>query len=262
MCLILLAHDAHPEYRLVVATNRDELYARPTAPAAFWGDAPELLAGRDLRSGGTWMGITRGGRFSALTNVRELPFPAPDAPSRGHLVSDFLRGRESPEAYLAALSSRAEAYPGFNLLVGEGAELWHLSNRAPGARALSPGVYGVSNALLDTPWPKVERGKAALREALAGGGEVDPEALFRVLSESEPFPDALLPDTGVGVERERVLSSLFIASPDYGTRASTVLLLRRDGRARFVERTVTPGGGWTEAAYALETGRAPVAKRR
>lgn len=254
MCLILLAHRMHPTYHLVVAANRDELYARPTAPAAFWNDAPHLLAGRDLRGGGTWMGITRDGRFAALTNVRELPLPGPDAPSRGHLVSGFLRGGEPPQTYLRALAPRAADYPGFNLLVGSGGELWHLSNRGGGARPLASGVYGVSNALLDTPWPKVERGKALLRDVLADGGEVDPEALFRILSLSEPFPDALLPDTGVGAERERALSPLFIASPDCGTRASTVLLVRRDGRARFVERTVAPGGGWSEAAYELESG--------
>lgn len=250
MCLILLAHDAHPRYRLVVAANRDEFYARPTAPAAWWPDAPDVLAGRDLRGGGTWLGVTRGGRFAAVTNFRETVPAAPDAPSRGHLVGGFLRGADAPGAYLDALAARAGEFAGFNLLVGEGADLRWLGNRGGPGRALEPGVHGLSNALLDTPWPKVVRGTAGLAAALAGGGEVDPEALFRVLWDAEPAPDAHLPDTGVGPERERMLSSPFIRTLDYGTRASTVLLVGRDGRVRFVERTVAPGGdGWTEAAY-------------
>jgi uncharacterized protein with NRDE domain len=252
MCLILLAHDAHPRCRLVVAANRDEFYERPTAPAAWWPDAPEVLAGRDLRGGGTWMGVTRGGRFAAVTNFRDTAPAAPDAPSRGHLVGGFLRGAGSPDAYLRALAPRAGEYAGFNLLVGEGEELRYLGNRGGAARALAPGVYGLSNALLDTPWPKVERGKAGLAAALAGG-DIDPEALFGVLWDAEPAPDGRLPDTGVGMERERMLSSPFIRSPEYGTRASTVLLVGRDGRVSFTERTVVPGrDGWTESAHEFE----------
>ncbi len=253
MCLILLAHDAHPRYRLVVAANRDEFYERPTAPAAWWDDAPAVLAGRDLRGGGTWMGITRGGRFAAVTNYRDVAPPSPDAPSRGHLVGDFLAGDGAPGAYLRALEPRAGEYAGFNLLVGDGSGLWYYGNRGGDARPLGPGVYGLSNALLDTPWPKVERGRAALREAVSSGEDVDPEALFRILWDAEPAPDLLLPDTGVGIERERMLSSSFIRSPEYGTRASTVLLVGRDGRVRFVERSVVPGrGDWTEVAYGFE----------
>lgn len=243
MCLILLAHEAHPRYRLVVAANRDEFHHRPTAPAHFWADAPGLLAGRDLRSGGTWMGVTRAGRWAAVTNVREVAPPPPEAPSRGELVAGFLRGSGSPAEHLRALSGRAGEYPGFNLLAGEEGRVAYLSNRGGGPLELAPGVYGVSNALLDTPWPKVERGKAVLREMVAEGGEIHPDALFRLLAESDPAPDAALPDTGVGVERERMLSSLFISSPEYGTRASTVLLVDRGGGALFVERTVEAGSG-------------------
>jgi uncharacterized protein with NRDE domain len=253
MCLILLAHDAHPRHRLVVAANRDEFYERPTAPAAWWPDAPEVLAGRDLRGGGTWMGVTRGGRFAAVTNFRDTAPAAPDAPSRGHLVGGFLRGADAPDAYLRALAPRAGEYAGFNLLVGEGEELRYFGNRGGAERTLAPGVYGLSNALLDTPWPKVERGKAGLAAALAGGGDIDPEALFGVLWDAEPAPDGRLPDTGVGLERERMLSSPFIRSPEYGTRASTVLLVGRDGRVRLVERTTVPGrDGWTESAHEFE----------
>lgn len=265
MCLILLAHDAHPRHRLVVAANRDEFYERPAAPAGWWEDAPEVLAGRDLRGGGTWLGVTRAGRFAAVTNFRETVPPAPDAPSRGHLVGGFLRGRSAPDAYLRALAGRADGYAGFNLLVGEGDELRYFGNRGGAERRLAPGVYGLSNALLDTPWPKVERGRAGLAAALAGDGDVDPEALFRVLWDAEPAPDARLPDTGVGLERERMLSSPFIRGPEYGTRASTVLLVGRDGRVRFVERTVTPGAdGWTESAHEFQldgTAAAPAGAR-
>ncbi|MBV9774904.1 MAG: NRDE family protein [Gemmatimonadetes bacterium] len=241
MCLILLAHDAHPRYRLIVAANRDEFYARPTAPAGWWDDAPGVLAGRDLRGGGTWMGITREGRWAAVTNYRETTPPPVDAPSRGGLVGGFLLGEGEPEAYLRALLPSVGAYAGFNLLVGDGERLAYLSNRGEGVRVLGPGIYGLSNALLDTPWPKVERGKAALREVVRRGDEPDVEALLRVLADTDPAPDPLLPDTGVGVERERMLSSPFIASPEYGTRASTVLLVARDGGVVLVERTIVPG---------------------
>ncbi|HEV2148447.1 MAG TPA: NRDE family protein [Longimicrobiaceae bacterium] len=250
MCLILLALDARPDYPLVVAANRDEFYTRPTAPAGWWDDAPGVLAGRDLRGGGTWMGVSRGGRFAAVTNYRDTLPVSPDAPSRGHLVGGFLRGGEAPEAYLRALEGRAGEYAGFNLLVGEGGRLWYFGNRGgEPPRELVPGVYGVSNALLDTPWPKVERGKAGLRAILGGGGPVDPEALFRLLWDAEPAADPLLPDTGVGIELERVLSSPFIRSPEYGTRASTVLLAGR-GAVTLVERGMAAGEeGWTERRF-------------
>jgi uncharacterized protein with NRDE domain len=241
MCLILLAHDVHPTYRLVVAANRDELYARPTEPAGFWDDAPGVLAGRDLTAGGTWMGITRGGRFAAVTNYRDTAPPPAGAPSRGHLVGAFLRGDAAPAAYLEALADTAAGYAGFNLLVGDGEALGWISNRGGAPRMLRRGVYGLSNALLDTPWPKVVRGKSALRDALAGPEEGMERALFAALRDEAWAPDEALPDTGVGIERERALSSLFIVSPEYGTRASTVLLVARDGRALFVERRVTPG---------------------
>ncbi len=241
MCLILLAHRAHPRWRLVVAANRDEAYARPTAPAGWWSDAPEVLAGRDLRAGGTWMGITRAGRFAAVTNVREWPLP-PAAPlSRGHLVSGFLLGQQRAEAYLASLSP--SEYAGYNLLVSEAdGELWYASNRGGEAAPVADGIHGLSNALLDTPWPKVRRGTAGLAALLSHPAGPDEDALFRLLADADPAPDPDLPDTGIGQAGERALSSLFIATPDYGTRASTVLLVGYDGEVRLVERTVVPGG--------------------
>jgi uncharacterized protein with NRDE domain len=251
MCLILFAYDAHPEYRLVLAANRDEFYERPTAPAAPWEDDPRVVAGRDLRGGGTWMGITREGRWSALTNFRDpRDFDRP-APSRGHLVADFLRGEAAPEAYLASLRPRAGEYNGFNLLVGDPDSAWWFSNRGggPGER-LSPGVHGLSNHLLDTPWPKVERGRRALGRLLEEADALEPDLLLELLLDRTFAADHELPDTGVGRERERMLSSLFIVSPDYGTRSSSALLIDRAGRGLLVERTYERGGPqWSERRH-------------
>jgi uncharacterized protein with NRDE domain len=225
-----------------VAANRDEFYARPTAPAAWWSDAPGVLAGRDLQEGGTWMGVTRAGRFAAITNYREMT-PPRTAPSRGDLVADFLRGGMESRAYADDVAARGAAYNGFNLLVGDEHGVFYVSNRAEGVHRLQPGVYGLSNALLDTPWPKVQRARAAMQSALSS-----PEAdgwesgLWEMLGDRVLAADDHLPDTGVGADRERLLSAPFISSDVYGTRASTVLTIGRDGEVTFVERTVTPDG--------------------
>lgn len=244
MCLIVVAHEAHPRQRLVVAANRDEFYARPTSPATWWTDAPHLLAGRDLREGGTWMGVTRGGRFAAVTNYREMA-TRPDAPSRGALVADYLRDDASAEAYVSALLTRAHEYNGFNLLVGDADGLFYLSNRAEGYRRLEPGVYGLSNALLDTPWPKVVRARRAMSSSISRSMDDDgwSSGLWEMLGDRVVAADDELPETGVGAVRERVLSPPFIASDVYGTRSSTVLTLSYDGEATFVERAVSGDGG-------------------
>jgi uncharacterized protein with NRDE domain len=236
VCLILFAHRVHPDYPLLLVGNRDEFYARPTAPADFWADAPEILAGRDLAGGGTWLGITRRGRLAAVANFRQPAEFHRQGLSRGQLTVDFLRGKSAPQAYLETLARQDDRYKGFNLLVGDGDELAYYSNRERVIRLLPPGIYGASNALLDTPWPKVAQGKAALRALLASGPPA-PEALLAILADTARPPDALLPDTGVGLERERLLASRFILSPDYGTRASTVILIDRTGELTFVERT-------------------------
>jgi uncharacterized protein with NRDE domain len=243
MCLILLGYESHPRYRLVVAANRDEFYERPTATARWWDDAPDVLAGRDLRERGTWMGVTRGGRFAAVTNVRDLARLRAQAPSRGELVRSFLQDEVDPAGYLDVLGPRADEYNGFNLLVGDGSSLYWYSNYASAPRALQPGVYGLSNHLLDTPWPKVETGSAALRELLAASTALEPEPLFEILADRARADDARLPDTGVGLELERVLSARFIVSPGYGTRSSTVLILGHDGRGVLAERSFEPGSG-------------------
>ncbi len=256
MCLIAFAYEAHPALRLVVAANRDEAYARPAAPADWWADAPDLLAGRDLREGGTWMGITRAGRFAAITNFRNPGFAQLDnAPSRGALVADFLRGGMDAEAYARELAARMAVYNGFNLLVGDAGGLFYVSNRAEGVRRLEPGLYGLSNHLLDTPWPKVVRARRAMADALAAAdGSADgwESGLWEMLGNRVVAADDDLPDTGVGTEFERMLSPPFIRSEGYGTRASTVLTITRDGDVRLAERSITPGEeGWTEARHAF-----------
>ncbi len=236
MCLILFSYKQHPRYPLIFAANRDEFYNRASAPAAFWNDAPGLLAGRDLVAGGSWLGVTTSGRIAAITNYREPGLYKFDAPSRGALVTGFLLGRESPEAYAAKLSGEAQRYNGFNLILGGRRQLYYFSNRTEGLEALAPGLYGLSNHLLDTPWPKVEGGKKALAGLLTDGRDPAADDLFAILSNRQRPPDESLPDTGVGLEWERILSSLFITSPVYGTRSSTILLLDREGCVTFEER--------------------------
>jgi uncharacterized protein with NRDE domain len=236
MCLIFISIEAHPKYPLLIAANRDEFYDRPSAPASFWPEAPQLLAGRDLRAGGTWLGITKTGRIAALTNYRDPQSNRTDAPSRGALVSDFLLCQDEPVSYLKQIDADARRYNGFNLLVGQGSKFFYYSNRAKEILALGPGVHGLSNHLLDTPWPKVENGKAALKNLLAQES-IRPEELFHFLHDREFAADKFLPDTGVGLETERMLSPIFISSPGYGTRSSTVILLDRTGCLTFVEKS-------------------------
>ena len=237
MCLILLAIQSHPDYKLVIAANRDEFYERPTTPAAFWDDEPDMLAGRDLRAGGTWLGITTNGRIAAITNYRDPSSIKSNAPSRGSLVTDFLSGQESPVDYLEGLKRDAHEYNGFNLIVGEKHELYWYSNRGEGMRNLSPGIYGVSNRLLDTPWTKVTRGKKMIRTLLSEEKEPAPKALFSMLADRSVPDDESLPDTGVGLEWERTLSPIFITSPAYGTRSSTLIFIDLNDRVTFIEKT-------------------------
>ena len=254
MCLALLALDAHREFAVVIAANRDEHHARPAAPAAWWDEG--WLAGRDLSAGGTWLAVTREGRYALLTNIREPDRRDANAPSRGALVTRVVADVAAPLASLASVVAGATAYSGFNLIAGDMASSCWISNRASGVRQLSPGIHGVSNAALDTPWPKVLRSKAAL-VAWCEGPADDIEALFAVLADRARAPDELLPATGVPLDWERRLSSPFIVGEDvgYGTRCSTILMLGRDCRARFIERTFDPAGratGEVDYRFTLE----------
>lgn len=237
MCLILVARKSHPAYKLIIAANRDEYHDRPTEPAAFWPDRPQLLAGRDLRAGGTWLGITKRGKFAAITNYREGGAKKSSAPSRGNLVHDFLVGQENPSDYIEKVKNEAGFYNGMSLIVGRTEGLFFYSNRDERVRTVRAGIYGLSNHLLDTPWPKVIRGKAMLQRLLAKEEDPTPDAVMEILADRSIPEDKDLPDTGVGIEWERVLSPIFVSSPTYGTRCSTVLFMDQANRVTFVEKT-------------------------
>jgi uncharacterized protein with NRDE domain len=238
MCVIFFAYGRHPEYPLILLANRDEFYERPTAAAGFWEDFPEIYAGRDLVHGGTWLGITRSGRFAAVTNFRDPKAPAGKF-SRGDLVGDFLKNDEPVEDYLAKIQARAAEFSGFNLLVGEiNAEkqsLGYFSNRADKIKILAPGIYGLSNHLLDTPWRKVTKGKAELTDLLQTGG-FEKDKSFEILGDRTLAADAELPETGIGFEREKLLSAIFIETPVYGTRSSSLVLANKDFEISLEEK--------------------------
>lgn len=237
MCLILLAIGKHPEYKLILAANRDEYYERPSEPPHFWQEAPHLLAGRDLVAAGTWLGITKRGRIAAVTNYRDPANVKPEAPSRGKLVSDFLLSDLDSISYLEPIRREKNRYNGFNLILGHRERITWYSNRSDRVAPLPPGVYGLSNHLLDTPWPKVVRAKALFEEILSNGKDLSIESFFRLLKDQTVAPDDALPRTGVPLEWERILSPIFITSPSYGTRSSTVLLIDKEDRVTLLDRT-------------------------
>ena len=245
MCLIVFAWQVIPGLSLLAAANRDEFYERPALPAHWWPDQPDVYAGRDLRGNGTWLGITRGGRFAALTNVRDPRRQRSDAPSRGALVSDFLAGSDSASDYIESISADAGRFSGFNLLVCDGTDLiWYTNAECEDPRnglPLPHGIYGVSNAFLDTPWPKVVRSKAEFASLMCTGASAD--AYFDMLSDKTRANDCRLPQTGVPIDWERTLSPVFIESPGYGTRCSTVVQLLQDGSAQLTERVAAHQAG-------------------
>ena len=256
MCLIVIGWRASADFPLLVAANRDEWRDRPARAAHWWEDHPQILAGRDLQAGGTWMGVTRRGRFAAVTNFRDPSDRRSTARSRGELVTQFLLSAAAPADFLAGIAARAGDYNGFNLVVGDGASLWYFGSREGNAREIEPGVHGLSNHVLDEPWPKVTRGRAAMERALAAA---DPTpALFDLLGDRGGVPDGDLPDTGVGIEWERRLASALITGADYGTRASTVVSLTAAGEVRFEERTRAADGGESgRQKYAFRQMEAP-----
>ncbi|MBT2581581.1 NRDE family protein [Planococcus sp. ISL-109] len=239
MCLINLQFQHHPRYKLIVAANRDEFYGRPAAPAHFWKDAPAILAGRDLSQMGTWLGVNKSGRFAALTNYRDPEHMAAGARSRGELVTQFLEGHISPEAYLQAIDDRQ--YAGFNLIAGDAEGLYYYNNIHGEPVKVPPGTHGLSNHFLNTPWPKVERGKEKLEAYVSLNEDVQLDRLFEILADAEQASDDRLPQTGVGLELERALSPMFIKMPDYGTRSATVLLIDHEGLVTFAERSYLNG---------------------
>lgn len=250
MCLILFALQAHPNYPVVIAANRDEFIKRPAHKAHWWAYFPDVLGGIDLEAGGTWLGVTRTGRFTALTNVRDLKNINPDAPSRGELTYKFLTQQSTEDQFGGLLERRKALYNGFNILWGNLAkrELFWFSNYGQGEKQIADGVHGLSNALLDTPWYKVEEGKARLQAVLEASiqEQLSPKeltsSLLAMLQDRTRPDDSRLPDTGVGIEWERQLSSLFIHAPEreYGTRCSTVLLVDKDNNVHFTESRFTP----------------------
>lgn len=238
MCVIFLALNSIPDLPLLLLANRDEFYSRPSTAASYWEDFPQVYGGRDLQSGGTWLGVTDSGRFAAVTNYRD-PMAQPGLRSRGELVADFLKYDQPARQYLEGVHSRASDYSGFNLILGEvinGRPAVHyLSNRGEAPRKLAPGVYGLSNHLLDTPWPKVVKGKARLAELLRSG-ETPSNDLFDILADVSLANDEDLPSTGFAYDAEKALSAIFIKTPGYGTRCSTVLRFPSDSKWDFAER--------------------------
>jgi uncharacterized protein with NRDE domain len=242
VCVILFSSGAHTRYPLIVAANRDEAYARPAAAAAFWSDYPDVCGGRDLLLGGTWLAISRSGRFAAITNYRQGVRIGVAPRSRGELTRDFLVGDLPPETYLEEVAGRAGDYGGYSLIAGTPERLYFTSNRGVPPHAITPGVHGLSNRLLDEPWPKVQRGMTALESVSDASEAALLSTFFEVLADRSSAPDHLLPSTGIAIERERDLSALFIPGEHYGTRASTVVLVREDGEVVFVERSFGPRG--------------------
>ncbi|MGH8321151.1 MAG: NRDE family protein [Gammaproteobacteria bacterium] len=254
MCLLVFAWKTHPDYPLVFAGNRDELHARPSAAAGFWEDASQLLAGRDLQAGGTWLGITTGGRFAVVTNYRAGLNPAKAPRSRGVLTAGFLRGDTSAESYIHGVAEHSTEYGAFSLIVGDRAALWYFSNHDESEpQEVQPGIHGLSNHLLDTPWPKVTRSSESL-ELLLEERSLNEEALFTLLSNRTPAPEAQLPDTGIGRERERQVSPVFVVNQIYGTRCSSVILFHQNGGIRFAERRFDAAGQALETRYFHITG--------
>lgn len=240
MCLITFSYRQHPKFQLIFAANRDEHYDRPTRGAQFWDENPDILAGKDLKAGGTWMGITKGGMWGALTNYRDPSIDRENPPSRGQLVLEYLKNNDSPERFLKKLDQSANQYMGFSLLAGTVNKLGYYSNQQNSIRLLDSGLYGLSNHLLNSDWPKVERAKANLNKLIQRNA-ISEEALFELLTDEREAPDHLLPDTGIPKEIEKKVSPIFIKSDGYGTRCSTVLLIDTDGQVRFTERCYEPG---------------------
>lgn len=256
MCLLLVAHRVHPRYPLVVAGNRDEFHARPTRDADWWEDDTEILGGRDLEAGGSWLAVNLNGRFAAVTNYRDRQRPSRSKKSRGALISDFLRSSATPGDWLGSID--ADAFGGFNLLVADNDRLGYLSNRGGGRRELEPGIYGVANATLDTPWSKVVRTRAAFEDALSNK-TVEVEELLEILADRRPADPAELAAGDLPLGDMPRLSSPFVLAGEFGTRSSTVLMKQSDGTVLFTEERFDDAGehtGLSEFRFAIGASQA------
>lgn len=242
MCLILFAYRSHPDYPLVLAANRDEYYRRPTQPLDFWQDKADILAGRDLEGMGTWLGINRNGRWSALTNFRGAAVPLAAPPSRGDLVRDYIAGMAPPADYLEHVRDVGSRYGGFNLVVGDSTDVFYYTNQAHDIHHFQPGIHGISTCLLGVEWPKITRGKAGMSHRISGGQEITTEPFFQLLQDATIPPEDDIPRTGMDRDWERTLSPLFIESDTYGTRSSSVILIEKTGKVTFAERTHVKNG--------------------
>lgn len=252
MCLIIFAHRADPAYPFVLAANRDEFFGRATAHAQFWqSDHPQILGGKDLVAGGTWLGITRAGRFAAVTNIRDPSQPERKARSRGDLTLNFLNGTESAQHYCDGLREHFDEFAGFNLLVSDGETLCYVNNFEDLIEELRPGIYGLSNGLLNSPWPKVERGRDYLQQLIQADSPIPADSLIAMMGDRQQAQDSNLPDTGIPLQLERELSATFISneSREYGTRCSTALLMQASGLVQFSEQNYDEEGQPTSAHY-------------
>ncbi|MCL5028664.1 MAG: NRDE family protein [Bacteroidetes bacterium] len=249
MCLLLISYESHSKYKLIIAANRDEFYNRPAEPAKFWENYPSLLAGKDLQAGGTWLGITKQGRFAAITNYRDMKNLKKDAPSRGELVTNFLTANDSPKLFSENLLATVDLYNGYNLLFTDLHDFFYFSNQTKKSVKLTSGSYGLSNHLLDTPWHKVETSKKSFKKIL-NKEDVSSEDLFEILSDTSTPPDDLLPNTGLMLEIERAVSPVFVATPFYGTRSSTVIFIDRNNQVKFTEKSLnTKTKEWNSTSF-------------
>lgn len=251
MCLMTFAYKSHPVYSFILLANRDEFYARSSLPMHFWNEQPDLLAGQDLEQNGTWLGINKQGKFTAVTNYRDGKTTKKDVLSRGALTREYLCSSQPASLYLEQLLPRQDQFGDYNLLLGDTSGLWYQSNREGPIKKLTPGVYGLSNALLNTPWPKLLQVRSLLSEALA---QLEPnkEQLFDIMSNAHQAEISQLPETGISEEWEQLLSSCFIQSSEYGTRATTVLMQKNCGETTIIEKNFGPDGFENKQTFELQ----------
>ncbi|RPI71328.1 MAG: NRDE family protein [Ignavibacteriales bacterium] len=250
MCLIVFAYSHHPEYKLIFGANRDEFFERPSSPAHFWKDEP-VLAGKDLKEGGTWCGITKTGRFAAITNYRNIKAIKKDAVSRGKIVTDFLTGTSSPELYSKGLTDSANQYNGYSLVFGNLSGLYFFSNQTKKIEKIESGIHGLSNHLIDTPWFNVKRGKELLEQVINNGDNLT-DNLLKILSDNTASTEDELPETGLDKETERKISSIFVDLPDYGTRSSTIILIDKNNNVTFIEKSLDINKEWITNKFEFE----------